>query len=69
MFTDGATEIFDARDNQLDQEGFVRLIHEEMGGNTDGNLDLEKLAEKLLAFSDQIHLADDLTLLKLRRTG
>lgn len=69
MFTDGATEIFDAEDALLDKDGLVRLIREEMAAEPDGNLDLEKLAEKLLTFSNQIHLADDLTLLKLHRVS
>jgi phosphoserine phosphatase RsbU/P len=67
MFTDGATEIFDAEDNLLDQDGLIRLTREQMSSNPNGYLDLAALAEKLLEASDQIHLADDLTLLKLRR--
>jgi PAS domain S-box-containing protein len=67
MFTDGATEIFDAGDNQLETAGLIRLAHGVMADQPDGRFNLEKLAEKLLAFSNQIHLADDLTLLKLRR--
>jgi phosphoserine phosphatase RsbU/P len=67
MFTDGATEIFDAAENQLGQEGLIQLVRRQIAGAHDGRLNLETLAENLLKFSDQIHLADDLTLLKLRR--
>jgi serine phosphatase RsbU (regulator of sigma subunit) len=67
MFTDGATEVFDAEDNQLDQDGLVRLAHEQMMLTETHDLNLPTLAEKLLAYSNQIHLADDLTLIKLRR--
>jgi len=67
MFTDGATEIFDGDENMLDQAGLARLAKEQFAGSPDGQLDLNLLAEKLLKASNQIHLADDLTLLKLRR--
>lgn len=67
LFTDGATEIFDAEDNLLDQDGLIHLAREQMGGNPNGHLDLTVLAEKLLKASNQIHLTDDLTLIKLRR--
>ncbi len=67
MFTDGATEIFDVEDNQLDQTGLVHLAHEQMMLSENHELNLQKLAEKLLEYSNQIHLTDDLTLLKFRR--
>ena len=67
MFTDGATEIFDAKENQLETEGLIRLARSLAAEEPNGSFALEKLAEKLLAFSNQIHLADDLTLIKLRR--
>jgi PAS domain S-box-containing protein len=67
MFTDGATEIFDVEDNQLDQAGLVRLAHEQMMLTENHELNLPKLAEKLLEYSNQIHLTDDLTLVKFRR--
>lgn len=67
MFTDGATEIFDVDDNQLNQTGLVRLAHEQMMLSENHELNLQKLAEILLEFSNQIHLTDDLTLLKFRR--
>ena len=67
LFTDGATEIFNREDQMLDQEGLVRLAAGLMAGDPPQPLDLVKLTEKLLEYSNQIHLSDDLTLLKLRR--
>jgi len=67
LFTDGATEIFDEADNQLDQAGLIHLAHEQMIASPTGELNLKTLSEKLLEYSNQIHLTDDLTLLKLRR--
>lgn len=69
LFTDGATEIFDMEDNQLDQDGLIHLAHEQMAASPMGALNLQTLREKLLAFSNQIHLTDDLTLIKLRRVS
>jgi len=67
MFTDGATEIFDGEENMLDQDGLVQLAKDQFVESPNGQLDLNLLADKLLKASNQIHLADDLTLLKLRR--
>ena len=67
MFTDGATEIFDASDNMLNQAGLVGLSQELMETSPEKSLDLNVLTEKLLTASNQIHLNDDLTLVKLRR--
>ena len=69
MLTDGATEIFDTDDTMLDQGGLIHLAKEQMVAETNHELNLNLLAEKLLEASNQIHLADDLTLLKLRRVG
>lgn len=67
LYTDGATEIFDAHDALLDPEGLARLAREQMAGAADGSLDLKILAEKLLQYSNQIHLNDDLTLIQIHR--
>jgi serine phosphatase RsbU (regulator of sigma subunit) len=67
MFTDGATEIFDAEENLLDQAGLIQLAREQMADSPHHELDLNRLKEKLLEASNQIHLTDDLTLVKLRR--
>ena len=67
LYTDGATEIFDAHDALLDPEGLARLAREQMAGAADGSLDLKILAEKLLQYSNQIRLNDDLTLIQIHR--
>jgi phosphoserine phosphatase RsbU/P len=67
MFTDGATEIFDAEENLLEQAGLIQLAREQMLASPQHELNLDSLKEKLLEVSTQIHLTDDLTLVKLRR--
>ena len=67
LFTDGATEIFDSAEHDLDVAGLIRLVREQISKSPTGDFCLEKLEEQLLCFSNQIHLPDDLTLLKLRR--
>jgi len=67
LFTDGATELFNAADKDLGEEGLKRLVREQINGVKGGDFSLEKLEEQLLRFSNQIHLPDDLTLVKLRR--
>ena len=69
MFTDGATEIIDADDCMLDQHGLIRLAQKQMAAEPNQQLNVNLLAEKLLEASNQIHLMDDLTLLKLRRVA
>ena len=67
LFTDGATEVFDAADKDLGVEGLIQLVREQTNGVSGADFSLEKLEEQLLRFSNQIHLPDDLTLIKLRR--
>jgi len=67
LFTDGATEVFDAQDQQLGIEGLSRLVGEQTQGAPAAGLALEKLEEQLLRYSNQIRLPDDLTLVKLVR--
>ena len=67
LFTDGATELFDASEQDLGVEGLKRLVREQTQGGNSTDFSLEKLEEQLLRFSNQIHLPDDLTLVKLRR--
>lgn len=64
LFTDGATEIFDAENHQLGPEGLIRLVREQPAGV---GLSLAKLEEQLLRYCNQIHLPDDLTLIQLLR--
>jgi len=67
LFTDGATEIDNVAGQDLGVEGLKQLVCEQLTGRTDNDFSLEKLEEQLLRFSNQIHLSDDLTLVKLRR--
>ena len=67
LFTDGATELFDAGERDLGVEGLKRLVREQSQGGSGADFSLEKLEEQLLRFSNQIHFPDDLTLVKLRR--
>jgi hypothetical protein len=48
-------------------EGLKRLVREQAGDQPGVSFHVEALEEQLLQFSNQIHLPDDLTLLKLRR--
>jgi PAS domain S-box-containing protein len=65
LFTDGATEIANRGDQELGEVGLARLLQETHAGN--GRATLEQLQEKLLTFSDQIQLTDDLTILTIGR--
>ena len=67
LFTDGAVELFDAAERELGIEGLKRLVREQAGGQAGAGFQVDKLEEQLLRFSNQIHLPDDLTLIKLRR--
>jgi serine phosphatase RsbU (regulator of sigma subunit) len=68
LFTDGATEVTGQGEVDLDKEGLIRLVGEQTGSRGPSALDLRQLQQQLLLFSNQIHLADDLTLIKLSRT-
>ena len=67
LFTDGAVEIFDKLENELGPEGLKRLVFAQKNGHPIAGFNIDHLEEQLLHFSDNIHLPDDLTLLKLRR--
>jgi serine phosphatase RsbU (regulator of sigma subunit) len=69
FFTDGAVELFDAAEHELGMEGLKRLVREQTADQAGVSFHVERLEEQLLQFSNQIHLPDDLTLLKLRRVS
>lgn len=70
IFSDGAIELEDADQNDLGVEGLKRLAGDQAADPSTGNIHLDQLEEALLRFSNEIHLQDDLTLLKLhRKTG
>jgi serine phosphatase RsbU (regulator of sigma subunit) len=67
LFTDGATEIPGRRDGTLGPEGLRELAKAQTGGEDPAGFRLGPLEQQLLQFSNQIHLPDDLTLVRLRR--
>jgi len=67
LYTDGATEVFDREERELGKEGLLRLVRAQACAGSVTDFRLEELEEQLLRFSNQIHLPDDLTLVKARR--
>lgn len=67
LFTDGATEILGHEGDDLNREGLIRLVREQTAGAETPSFQLKKLQEQLLRFSREIHLTDDLTLVKILR--
>jgi len=63
IYTDGATEVRNAADDELGPEGLIKLVRENIAASEDGRLNLARLEEQLLQFSARIRFADDLTLL------
>jgi PAS domain S-box-containing protein len=63
MYTDGAIEVMNAQGEELGEDGLVRLL------TTHGPLSVAELEEKILSYSADIHLPDDLTLLCISRPG
>lgn len=67
LYTDGATELFDDQNHELGKEGLLQLACAQMRGDNITGFHLDQLEEQLLRFSNEIHLPDDLTLVKLYR--
>ncbi|MCL4178699.1 MAG: SpoIIE family protein phosphatase [Verrucomicrobia bacterium] len=67
LYTDGATELFDVGDHELGLEGLQQLVHAQSVAGQSGGFHLDQLEEQLLRFSNEVHLPDDLTLVKLCR--
>jgi PAS domain S-box-containing protein len=65
LFTDGAVEIANRAHQELGEEGIVALLRSAQLDN--GGLELPGLEEKLLRYSNELRLTDDLTLLVARR--
>jgi serine phosphatase RsbU (regulator of sigma subunit) len=67
LFSDGAFEIHDARDELLNVDGFIRILksldYPEVLISAGG------LTEALLKFSNDIRLEDDVTLMEVRYLG
>ena len=67
LYTDGATELFDREDHELGKEGLLQLARTQICDGSATGFHLDQLEEQLLRFTNQIHLPDDLTLVKLCR--
>lgn len=67
LFTDGAIELFDKAEHELGVEGLKNLVRSLSAGQPPGSFRLKALEEALLHFTEEIHLPDDLTLVKLWR--
>ncbi len=67
LYTDGATELFDREEQVLGSAGLLRLASTQPGNGRTSGFQLDQLEEQLLKFTNQIHLPDDLTLIKLHR--
>jgi serine phosphatase RsbU (regulator of sigma subunit) len=67
LYTDGATELFDGQNHELGQEGLLQLARAQGCNGSSTGFHLDQLEEQLLRFSNEIHLPDDLTLIKLCR--
>ncbi len=61
LFTDGAIEITNAAGDELGETGFVDLVRQ----LPEGSMDLGRIERKLLEYSNNIRLPDDLTLLAI----
>ena len=66
LYTDGATEIKNREGQMLDVEGLAGLLSEM--GYPGNEVDLPDIEERLLKWSNDIRLPDDLTLLEIRVT-
>jgi phosphoserine phosphatase RsbU/P len=68
MFTDGAIDLVDGTNHEMGTSGLKDLLRrlDREGANS---FRLAEVGEEFLRFTDQIHLPDDLTLLKIFRPG
>jgi sigma-B regulation protein RsbU (phosphoserine phosphatase) len=69
LYTDGATELFNDQDHELGKEGLLQFARTQTGEGGKTGFQLDRLEEQLLRFTNQIHLPDDLTLVKLSRVS
>jgi PAS domain S-box-containing protein len=63
LYTDGATEVFDARERELSEQGFMDLLAKE--DLSKGESALKGVEERLLTYCNQLRLPDDLTLISI----
>lgn len=64
LFSDGAVEIHDAEGRMLGTDGLVRILREV--GYPGHGLSITAIEERLLLFSNDIRLTDDLTFIEVR---
>jgi serine phosphatase RsbU (regulator of sigma subunit) len=64
LFSDGAMEVTNAEGKMLDTQGLVEIIKGQ--GYPRKPIQMDKLEEELLKYSNAIRLGDDLTLLEVR---
>ena len=67
LYTDGATELFDCKNHELGQAGLLQLAQRQVRNGSLTGFHLDQLEEQLLRFTNEVHLPDDLTLVKLSR--
>jgi len=63
VFTDGAIEIFNARQKMLDTQGLREILAKE--GYPAKDIDFNAVANELLTYSDRIRFDDDVTFLEV----
>ena len=63
LFTDGATEVLDKSGKELGGDGLSAILEE--SGYAAGNATMTDVENRLLAYSNNIRLSDDLTVLEL----
>ena len=67
LFSDGATEIQNAQNEWLGVEGFTQIL--KSLDYPKAPLSMQTLEEKLLMFSNDIRLQDDITVIEARYFG
>ena len=67
LLTDGALEVTNTANEELGRTGLEQLWRAEANGAPPEAVSLANIEERLLRFSNQIHLPDDLTLVKIAR--
>lgn len=67
LYSDGAIEVHNSEGEMLDTEGLVEVLR--TLGYPGTPLDIERLQEALLTFSNGIRLEDDLTIMDIRFAG
>lgn len=64
LFSDGALEISNAAGDMLGLDGLLEMLKKQ--GYPTADIQMERLEEELLKYSNDIRLADDLTLIEIR---